>query len=216
MKSVPTQGKKSAPSSTLPHSRHILRTIGTVVVLIIIGGIVIDQIAQLIVKHSQQARFNNVKIVLSDFQTDLNQALGSSITNMNKASSCYYNSPQIFSKGTLFCDRVVTGTVSAQPSNVKARALQIDSLAHAALQKSGKITSLTPELLHQRVYAPNGSIYVADSYMLYGHDVDCTITVDTPFTVGNVNGPNYQVKSLAFRLDCWQESGRAFFPISQP
>ena len=203
--------------------RNALLAIGIFFVLVLAAGFTVHRF---LVVHAQEQRFSQVKAVLADFKNNMNRSLGANITSMHEVDSCNYpNSPEIIlpfesSNGSLTCGMNIIGTVRAQSSDAMAEALQIDTIARAALQKSGINISTDSTIPSVRNYGTNGSVVVADTYYLYGHGaassaMRCDVKADTPFSPDNVNGPNYKVKSLEFTFDCFQGASKKFFQVTK-
>ena len=172
----------------------------------------------------QQQRFDDIRLVQQQFETNVRRSLGSSLTDMKEYDSCYHLAQSEFHiggpNGILYCGMEIHGATNAVASTTSSgyaawnTALAIAGAAKAALQQSGSAFTLNNQIEPSKHEpGPNGFVGYSDYYTLYlnGEKVGCDLTVETIKDTGDINGLKVKSGQLFFRLNCYQQASKNFF-----
>jgi hypothetical protein len=220
-KKVNSFKKQPLGSGQILTKHNILRALGVVLVLAIVGWIAMNQVQRQIAIHHQQQRFDKIRRLQQNFQANVRQSLGSSLISINENDSCYREDQsdlgafRPFHNGILFCGIRVSGYTKELPNAISSghgatstrsvlAGIARDVISHSDVDYRQGYHSITaPE--------PENSVGVDDRYDLYQKNVRCDLSVVTLNVRGTDGALRVKAGDLEFHLNCEQPASKYFF-----
>ncbi len=210
--------------STLKGTKLLKRKEHWIVVTLLallITWVLFVQIPRLIAIHQQQQRFNDIRKIQQAYKTNVQNALGSSLTDMKEYDSCYHLVQHEFhlfgANGVLYCGMNLQGAANPLPDADPANAARdtiarIAKSAMAALQQSGYPYSRSgfgsgPQSDGIANYSDYYTVTIQRQPVVCKFDAtNQTASIPTTNTIVTV-----KPKQIYFSFDCSQPAAKNFF-----
>ena len=223
-KPMATTKKPSSPRSfKLTKLQVLLIATGLIVLVLVVWGVVslnrhnrAVYLQQQKSIQEQQQRFDKIRQLQQEFQANVRQSLGTSLTGMIERDSCYNEGQSDFNNGYLVCGMEIQGATNELPGSASAgkggwnTALQVAAAAKEALRQSGASYS---QYTFGTKHGPDleGHIGYDDAYTVFSPVVNCQLSVQTQREPMNINGLSVKSGQLYFTFNCEQPASEKFF-----